>query len=337
MLTIHHGAHMHHTTLPAGSVVTTVQTGKRRVWGLDTDPAASAADTIWCFDNPLHEVEQRLGYTVCPEGRDKLPKSYANDTELSDWALGDSPDLQRGLHVGGLHDMAVTGYTKGVERLAKLSASLHDQVPVPETIRSRYVWGDDGDDYDVLRTYSGDFDRAFGQWEPAAFRGPRVITLYVQVGGSSREKWDDMFWRAAPGVVVAEHLQNAGFRVEMYSVFVAKQNNDDWTAHRSLIKAADEHVSLSSVAYATCLTAYFRMFGFPIAAFNPYSHTYGWGTPKPVVESTKILDDLGWTGDTSTHAITFGYCNDEKSAKLEATKALKQISDMMDHHSSGVA
>ena len=340
------------TTLPNGTLITTVEQDGRRVWGSDGTSAQVCADMRWLFghapdDNGAGSAimadrsAEIFPWEVCIDGMSKailFAENYARGTVLTSWIKGESPDLPQSMTVADLDEMAAgEGYAKGVERLAEFSAKLSSKVPVPESIRGRYKWSDEGDDYDVIRTYGGDFEHAFGGWKPAAYRGPRTVTLYITVGGNSAEDWQKMFWRAASGVAVADVLTKAGFNVEIYGLFCSGQiSPQTYTISRTLVKRAGDFANLSTIAFATSLTAYFRQFGFRLHAFNPWEHGWGWGMVQPPKNCKAALNDLGWLGDTGSTAVLFNEGSDEASAMKAAEQALKEIAAGIDLELEGI-
>ena len=327
------------TALPNGTVIQTANVGEKgRVWGCDGTPAQSGADIrhMYC-DGDGSKVEARakklLPFPLCSAGLEHAVEHAENFKAghvLTGWDKGNCPDLPDYFTVEGLEEMAGPGYTKGVERLAEFTAKIADKVPVPEAIRSRYRWSDEGDDYDINRTYSGDFEHAFGGWDPGAFKGPRVVTLYVPGGGSCSKGWEEMFWLAAGGIAVADVLSKAGFAVEIYSLSCTWQADNVWSLQRMKLKAAGDYANLSSLAYGGSMTALFRIFGFRMNAFNPYAHGWGWGQMKVAAECKPELEALGWLGDTASTAILFDMADNERDAMTAATKALKELATQID-------
>ena len=353
--------------LPNGTVFTTAEAEDgTRAWGCDGTPEQHTQDAMWLFGSGdpnkiAGRVKESLPYEVAGllpaqqvYGRgDDDGGAIGPNEKIGSWQRGESPDMPKGLTVQGLSDMASEGYLKGVERLAAFTAKIANKVPVPSVIRARYRWADDGDDYDVLRTYSGDFEHAFGGWNPGSYRGPRIVTLYIPMGGSCMENWEQMFWRSAAGVAVTDVLMNAGFAVEVYGLFAADMNTSeigkgggDWAMHRYLIKRPGEFVNLSSIAYGCSLTAFFRTFGYPMNAFNPYAHGSGWGRPTPIGSdelgngpgrARKAFELLGWNKDTMSQAVVFDNASNEQGAMAAADKALKALAASIDLDLEGVA
>lgn len=327
-----------HGVLPGGTTVTTAVTDKLQVVGTDATVTQHMADCMALyggerdFEAYCGGLPWQLHPSALQNMQNRPPATVDNSVDA--WHRGGSPDLPDDLTIGQLVAMGEgPGYAKGVERLAELSARIADAVPVPAVLRPRYRWSDEGDDYDILRTYAGQFETAFGGWEPVPYRGPRVVQLNVPLGGNCREDWEAMFWRAACGLAVCDVLQKAGFAVEMYSVNVCAQpeygSRDSYGVTRVLIKGAGDFENLSSLAYVASLTAWFRTFGFRLNAVTPFAHSAGWGGPRSPAsaQAQAALGELGWLDEGRLLSATFDYAATEEESLAAARKVLKTLSD----------
>lgn len=113
---------------------------------------------------------------------------------------------------------ARSAWPDGLETLEKMLEEIDRcELPQPKSRRRRTRFQeDDGDelDYDRLRT-----GRAY--WRTSrreTCRGPATITIIVDVGGNCKRASRDLLWRGAAAVALAQRLEEAGYRVELWAV-----------------------------------------------------------------------------------------------------------------------
>ena len=101
---------------------------------------------------------------------------------------------------------------KLIEDMAKQIATV--VLPSPKNIRRRPLWSEDGgDDFDLDRYRSGqEFWRTTNR-RPSG--GPQIITMLVHTGGNAHVKPDDLLWRGAIAVAIADILEARGYRAEI--------------------------------------------------------------------------------------------------------------------------
>jgi hypothetical protein len=89
-------------------------------------------------------------------------------------------------------------------------------LPRPAQIRRRPTYSEvDGDEVDMDRLRGGvPFWRTTTR---SKMSGPTVVTLVIEVGANCQVRHDDVLWRGAAAVAMATLMEEAGYRVEMYS------------------------------------------------------------------------------------------------------------------------
>jgi hypothetical protein len=111
-----------------------------------------------------------------------------------------------------------SAWDEGLQVLADMLAQLTTaDLPKPVCRKRKLRWrDDDGDELDNDRLRSGQ------QFWRSAYRqqvaGPQVVTILVDVAANCGVKYLDILWRGAAAVALTKILEDAGYRVELWSV-----------------------------------------------------------------------------------------------------------------------
>ena len=174
---------------------------------------------------------------------------------------GDWGNVLKALHKVWPHGLAVMDLMR--QDLADAD------IPKPSDRRRRLRFSaDDGDELDYDRLRSGqDYWRTTRRRRVA---GPATVTLVVDCGGNCGRSADDILWRGAAAVVLADMLEEAGYRVELWGVWKAQEVwfDGDGKNHTAMfavrLKAPEDVVDKSTLANAIsawCFrTAVFRAY-----------------------------------------------------------------------------
>ena len=261
-------------------VRTTVCEGKDRNWVVqDVDAWQDlweCASDLWLGDVTIRDA---LGMPKGKHGPSSQGQRHitacSRTTTITSWIAGGDADFV-GKEVEQLREQLVgDGWPQGVQRLLGVFEAVRNNAPMPKSIRSRYAWTDEGDDYDPIRAYSGELDRSFGGFEPSEWRGPRTVRLVTRFGGHAGEDAETFFWRAAPLLAVADALETAGFNVEILACAADTAPNAEKCVRRVTVKQAGQNLDLSALALICCTAAFFRHCGYVTNAASPWSHSGG--------------------------------------------------------------
>lgn len=106
------------------------------------------------------------------------------------------------------------GWTAGVKRAYEMLGELDLPNIQPVSIRRKMKRRDQGDELDIHRVYAGDLERAWTASERAArSHVGGIINIAVNAGLNYNQHADELFWRSAAAVVLADKLTEAGYNV----------------------------------------------------------------------------------------------------------------------------
>lgn len=111
----------------------------------------------------------------------------------------------------------VEPWTEGIAIIERLAEKLDAKLPQPVDRRRRQRWDEyDGDDIclDRLRGGTPFWRQTRREWVDA----PQNVTLLVDVSTLAEVEAQDIFWRGAAALVAAKHLEECGFRAEIWAV-----------------------------------------------------------------------------------------------------------------------
>jgi hypothetical protein len=177
-------------------------------------------------------VKEGRRYDMDPDGRD--PNTwYGRPIESLDDAI----------------DKAGEVWPAGLELLASMVKELTPlELPKPKCRKRRARWDvDSGDEVDMDRLRGGqEYWRTMRREEA---RGPSVLTVACNVGGISYLSADQLIWRGAAAVVLADLLEVAGYRVEFWAMRngreVYQDGGDEFSA--VCLKRADQPLDMATL------------------------------------------------------------------------------------------
>lgn len=107
-----------------------------------------------------------------------------------------------------------------------------------------------GQRYDLERVLSGRPGQ-WGRWERGerVKNGNRIVALYLTLGGHSGLSAKEMMWGPVSGAVIADILERAGYRVEIWGSCGLQAHGVDVYA-RALLKDADQPIDLLALTRA---------------------------------------------------------------------------------------
>jgi len=156
------------------------------------------------------------------------------------------------------------GWTDGVKRIYDAVGTIGNTV-TPMSIKRRTVRSDQGDEYDVHRAMGGGLDTAWSsrkrQARPVA---GAEITIATQIGLLSNDSTDEVFWRGAACVRLADILTEAGYRVRIVGYnagdfcFTGPDGKNLGKLFICEIKKAGQQLDLASLAATVALAGTYR-------------------------------------------------------------------------------
>jgi hypothetical protein len=158
-------------------------------------------------------------------------------------------------------DRASKGWPEGAERVR----SMMDEVdaPPPVSLRRKMQRADQGDELDIHEVYRGGLDRAWTRRRRQRSRARMSVRLVAQIGGHRHTTHEEMFWRGAAVLKLAELLEESSYRVEMVGVNQHLIDGHDVSSYCSfVVKEAGAPLDVEQVAGVLCNAGFFRTYGF---------------------------------------------------------------------------
>lgn len=152
------------------------------------------------------------------------------------------------------------GWEDGMKRLTAALKAITP--PTPMNIRRMPAWGDHGDEVNMDRVRTGNLETAW-RFTPKRAVGvaKRNVTIVVDSIASHGIPAEQMFWRGAAAVTLADALTNAGYSVQLLSAFRGDGLHGEAVVCRVMVK--DYHAPFDLQTAAACLAcpAFFRAIG----------------------------------------------------------------------------
>ena len=190
-------------------------------------------------------------------------------------------------------------WDEGLKTIESLAAELADSdLPKPVCRKRKLRWSEvDGDevDYDRLRG-GGKFWRGTHR---AKVLGSAVVSIVIDLNAKISVKHYDILWRGAAALAMTRILEEAGYRVELWSVHRAKEVYSDGSGHfhAVLLKRSsdplDESTLVNAVSGWFYRTAMFRV---KAISESPVSGLGGPREPGVLVEELGIKDPIVISG-----------------------------------------
>jgi len=136
--------------------------------------------------------------------------------------------------------------------------------------------------------------------------GPTNVKLWVNIGTTCDRSAEQYFWRGAVATVLADTLEDAGYRVEIIAFSYAARvyprcSNPDFQA-TYVLKNFEDPLNVGRIAYATAHASFLRTLTFAsrMTSKNRVNYSFGHsnsGKPPGFDESSFLIDNDIWTED----------------------------------------
>lgn len=223
--------------------------------------------------------------------------------------------------------LAESGWPEGVARLERIRDKL-PKLPNPVGVKRRRTSADFGDSLDMPRVWSGDLDRAWQTCRRQSAIAPAPITIACQCGNPANVDSDELFWRAACALVLADELQAAGYTVQIVGYWLAdyclNKGSSTQVDARVTIKAHNAPLDVATVAASLCAPAATR--GALYAAISLWAARAGLDMDSGITDGRGYInDEIDAEYGRTIHLAGAGIDNEE-SASAWLTEALAQFS-----------
>jgi hypothetical protein len=209
------------------------------------------------------------------------------------------------------------GWKRGVKLMQEVAASV--EAPTPRSIRRRAEWSDQGDEVEMQRVWGGNLDRAWRRTRKLSGVGPRRVRILVDSIAGGGEDSDSMRWRGVAAMRAADLLVDAGYAVQVESVFKGGDSPKDFYLD-VVVKSYTDPLDMTSLAATTALPAFFRALGHDwhfYASEVPTSAGYSVGRAK--------LMDFPSDDDDAVELLVSQSVNSRENAAAWVAEAIKQI------------
>ena len=159
---------------------------------------------------------------------------------------------------------ATKPWDDGIKLVSEMMVELRKEIkmPKPVSLKRQKVWSDeDGDEIDFDRLRAGEpFYRTTKKQNSIR---TKQITLIVDVGGACSRRAKELLWRGIACIALAKILEDAGFRVEIWTIEAATGafKSGKGLATLTKLKGMKDRLNIGTIA-ATVSAWYFRSVGF---------------------------------------------------------------------------
>lgn len=183
------------------------------------------------------------------------------------------------------------------EMLAKLSSV---ELPAPVSVKRRACWSEDGgDELDNDRLRAG--QEYWRTTRRQSTRSPRTISVVASVSTSYGHKPEDVIWRGAAAVVLANLLENAGYQVELWAADYSRRTYKDGASRFTgvCLKRADQPVDVATVINAVS-GWFYRLVFFQehFVETRSEADAPGLGFPQPLSRAGEQIAEMVGNADT---------------------------------------
>lgn len=247
--------------------------------------------------------------------------------------MSDRPDMGRKFKdIKEAAAAATQPWDDGIKMVSEMLVELRKEVklPKPVSLKRQKVWSDeDGDEIDFDRLRAGDaFYRTTKKQNAVK---SRQLTLFVDIGGAASVSAKDILWRGIAVIALSKILEDAGYRVELWTVEAAEEAFESGKGLATLtqLKAMQDRLNIGKIA--SCVSAwYFRSVGFNLYnLFTDEQPSYGLGYPvhkdltpiidmvEPDAEKRMVVKDV-WSREDCAKFVkdVITRLNDEADSKL---------------------
>ena len=203
------------------------------------------------------------------------------------------------------------GYTEGLESIRKASRDFGIE-PI-KSVRRRRTRGDQGDDLDITRVYSGNIDTAWTRTQKA-YDGSaygKNIKIAVDIGGNCGTGADAMKWRGAYAAALADKYAEAGYSVELFAYAgVSHLCTRKEVSAQFIVKLLDssETYDIEKMANTISFPGFFRTLIFEAILTVPETVSGSLGRHNPAIpkdlDGAIVIKDIWSLEDVKKHKLT---------------------------------
>ncbi len=202
-------------------------------------------------------VDELLKVKPAPIHTDKLRKRwYGSSSHGKDWFGGGCSNQRQ------VKTLVKKGWSKGVDAISNFATDIEIKAP---TSRKRKVTRNarPGGALDVHAINAGRLSKMWVKRIRQNRRAPKSITLAVNVTAHCGRTQEDLFWRGASALRLADELTKAGYNVQViafyYSTLLFSDDGDTHTAISVKVKPFEAPLELNNLASTVGLAGFNRV------------------------------------------------------------------------------
>lgn len=176
--------------------------------------------------------------------------------------------------------LAAGTWPDGTARMLAALGDIGADLPQPRSVRRARVRRDFGAEVDVTEYWRGRGDQAWQHCVRASRHGPQVVTVAFNMAISASQHSDNLFWRGAAALCLADKLTTAGYNVEIIGIECGTNVSDDGKRHgviEILVKPATAPLDLNALSLTACFAGFFRFTLFHVMQAFPFEVALGLG------------------------------------------------------------
>lgn len=156
----------------------------------------------------------------------------------------------------------LTGWPEGASKLQEALAQI--DVPTPVSLRRKLHRSDQGDELDIHSVNRGDLDHAWTSRKRKHTRSRMTVRIVAQTNLLAEVSAEELFWRGAAAVKLADMLTNAGYSVEIIGALASHTivGMDGDLLATFPLKTAEQPLDIEALAGVLCNAGFHRIWGF---------------------------------------------------------------------------
>lgn len=247
-----------------------------------------------------------------------IGKTNSSNKDVINHALGGDSKMCEDL----LEKIAAFREQIGADRV-----DFHDSLP---KIKRKRIKSDFGDSVDIHKVYQGQLDTAWDRM--IRVESPKtspLVTLCIDICGSSMENCTDSFWRAAVALHVSNELQSAGKSVKIVVAECAEgamRDTHKLLSNSIVIKDFNQQVAIERIAAMTHF-GFLRTYMFGVMCVQDYACYSHLGSPADLTEENMPIHLREEIETGHVKFLHIGRVRGSREAEMELKKIYKRIGD----------
>jgi hypothetical protein len=197
------------------------------------------------------------------------------------------------------YEMIRDGWEEGAKKAVNtLSNASIPEINGIESMRRTLVFADYGETLNLDQAMAGNWEKAWQTCRRIRSGVSRVLSIAIPFGGNCGMTSEQLFWNGAQGMIITDILEDKGYRVQLYGVYVSEQTCDGhlWDIDIVDLKKSDEPLRMDGIAAVVAHAGVFRTAGFLSVIARPCKISFGLGhcLEGKVPEAMEAVAKLGY-------------------------------------------